>query len=1112
MPKEQCVAGIIRRGRRSGWLAQAVACEALELRRLLSTVYVDLNSAGPTHDGTSWAAAFTDLQPVLTAAVAGTTIDVAQGTYFPTTGTDRTATFQLKSGVELDGGFAGAVNPAAARNVAAYPTILSGDIGVVGNNSDNSYNIVTGNGTDATAVLDGITITAGNANVNSGFDGTGAGMIIIAGSPTVRNCTLNSNTSLGDENTNFSAGAMAILNESSPIVTNCTFSNNSAVNFGGGIAIYLSSAIISNCQFVDNGGPSVGGGGIASLQSTPTLTSCLFEGNTGGAFGGAIYDNASFAILYGCTFSENGASMGGGMYNAYCAPTLNDCTFSNNTGDGIYDFTSSPSLANCMFSGNSGGGMDNEEGSAPTLTNCAFNANVGFFGGMANYGSSPTLENCTFNGNKSSGNGGGVLDDFCSPTFINCIFVGNMAATDGGGIYDESSSLTLANCVFSGNSASADGGGICDYSSSSTLTNCTFSNNTSYVGGGIYSDSRRPSSETLTDCAFAADEASGAGGGMYIYHDMTTTLTNCTFGDNLSLKQAGGIFLFAEGDISPGSSASLTNCVLWGDTVGEIYNFNVDVGSHAEAAVTYSDVQGGYDGMGNINADPLFVNAAGGNLQLQSGSPCIDAGSNSAVALGVTTDLGGNPRIAGGVVDMGAYEFLEVGSPGFRTEGMATFAVGTAGAFTVVTDGYPMASLTETGSLPAGVTFTDNGDGTATIAGMPSAGAGGAYLLAITANNGASTNTTQLFTLGVDQTPAIASANNAIFTQAPSQNFTVTTTGYPAPTLSVVGNLPSGVTFVDNGDGTATLSGTPAAGNGGNYELMLTASNGIAPNTTQPFVLTIAPAGFSVSPGTVFSITGPAGGQQTLSVASGSAMLSSDLFVALPNYILTVGSSASVTLGSIQHVGGIQIASGGTLDITSYAMFINYGSPSADPETTILGYLKSAYTGGKWLGTGLTSSAVRVQVAANAGTNRGVWAIGYIDGDADPQYNAFTNQILIQPSLAADASEDGRVDFEDLLAIAQNVGSITADWVHGDFNYDSKVDFNDLLLLAQNINKTNGNTPLARQLPAESPADSEVKAAIAVNPLFSSVPIMGSSAALQAVTDEVLKRRDQDVM
>ena len=98
---------------------------------------------------------------------------------------------------------------------------------------------------------------------------------------------------------------------------------------------------------------------------------------------------------------------------------------------------------------------------------------------------------------------------------------------------------------------------------------------------------------------------------------------------------------------------------------------------------------------------------------------------------------------------------------------------------------------------------------------------------------------TQTFTLTVDQAPAITSADNTTFTTGTLGTFTVTTTGFPTAALSETGALPTGVTFVDNGDGTATLAGTPAAGTGGTYALTITAANGVLPDATQTFTLTV---------------------------------------------------------------------------------------------------------------------------------------------------------------------------------------------------------------------------------------------------------------------------------
>jgi len=105
---------------------------------------------------------------VLTTAVSGEIIDVAQGTYYPTTGIDQTISFQLKDGVAIYGGFAGSDNLTASRDVTAYPTVLSGDIGLPNDIIDNSYHVVAADGVNATAILDGFTITDGNASGNIG--------------------------------------------------------------------------------------------------------------------------------------------------------------------------------------------------------------------------------------------------------------------------------------------------------------------------------------------------------------------------------------------------------------------------------------------------------------------------------------------------------------------------------------------------------------------------------------------------------------------------------------------------------------------------------------------------------------------------------------------------------------------------------------------------------------------------------------------------------------------------------------------------------------------------------------------------------------------------------
>jgi hypothetical protein len=165
-------------------------------------IYVDADAPG-ANNGSIWANAYNYLQDALNAAVDDDEIQVAQGAYKPDQGAggtagDRYATFQLVNAVTIKGGYAGfgESNP-DARNVELYETILSGDL--AGNdgadfasNTENTYQVVTGSGTDATAVLDGVTITAGNAN-GTGTYRYGSGVYNDQGSPTLTNCTVKNN-------------------------------------------------------------------------------------------------------------------------------------------------------------------------------------------------------------------------------------------------------------------------------------------------------------------------------------------------------------------------------------------------------------------------------------------------------------------------------------------------------------------------------------------------------------------------------------------------------------------------------------------------------------------------------------------------------------------------------------------------------------------------------------------------------------------------------------------------------------------------------------------------------------------------------------------------------
>ena len=238
------------------------------------------------------------------------------------------------------------------------------------------------------------------------------------------------------------------------------------------------------------------------------------------------------------------ANVGGGMFNSDSSPTLTNCVFEGNStslyggGGGMYNLISSPTLTGCVFEGNwafNGGGMFNRDNSSPTLTNCTFTDNSGRAGGgMCNAETSiPTLSSCTFTGN-SADTGGGMRNSNSSPSLTECTFAGNSANSRGGGMFNlHSSSPTLAECTFTGNSA-AVGGGMWNFSSSPTLTDCTFTGNwvngTYGLGGGMCN--AETSIPTLADCTFTSNSAA-FGGGMHNGETSIPTLDDCTLCENV---------------------------------------------------------------------------------------------------------------------------------------------------------------------------------------------------------------------------------------------------------------------------------------------------------------------------------------------------------------------------------------------------------------------------------------------------------------------------------------------------------------------------------------------------------------------------------------------------
>jgi hypothetical protein len=309
------------------------------------------------------------------------------------------------------------------------------------------------------------------------------------------------------------------------------------------------------------------------------------------------------------------------------------------------------------------------------------------------------VRDCTFMNNTVTGGGfpvgGAVSCYFASPTIDNCLLLGNTTELGGGGMYLEGASPVVTNCKFIGNSAFNEtegfGGGLLNsFDVNATIVNCLFAGNSARRGGGV-------ASMVFT----------------------TTSVINCTIVDNtatgggLPVTFGGGYYSFDS------NSTMLRNCVVWNNGPDQI---------SGTPSVEYSNVQGGFAGAGNVNVNPMFVDADGADndpatavdndYRLKATSPCVDAGDSTVVPADVTVDLDGEarfvdiasapdtgvPEVPGGpVVDMGAFEVQPL--PLCPADVNGDGSVNIADLLGVI------ASWGATGNNPADV----NGDGTVNI-------------------------------------------------------------------------------------------------------------------------------------------------------------------------------------------------------------------------------------------------------------------------------------------------------------------------------------------------------------------------------------------------------------
>lgn len=275
-----------------------------------NVLYVDANLATGLNDGSSWDDAFQGsdgLRAAIAGSAAGDQIWVADGTYLPTTTTTRTLSFNLRNGVEIYGSFAGGETSLADRPaLGTSPSILSGDLaGNDGTNqlNDNSFHVVNGSGTNATAVLDGFVIRGGNANSSGGNNDRGGGIICTFNvSPTIRNCDFLANRCI------FGGGAGYV--NGNPSFTNCSFVDNIGGSFGGAFDIAQAGAVqFDRCTFVNNQAARAGALEIFATGGVVVANSTFRDNTATGTGGGAFWVGSGGSTdILNCSIVGNNAT------------------------------------------------------------------------------------------------------------------------------------------------------------------------------------------------------------------------------------------------------------------------------------------------------------------------------------------------------------------------------------------------------------------------------------------------------------------------------------------------------------------------------------------------------------------------------------------------------------------------------------------------------------------------------------------------------------------------------------------------------------------------------------------------------------------------------------
>jgi len=556
--------------------------------------------------------------------------------------------------------------------------------------------------------------TISNCTINNNSAALGGGVYCYEDSiPIIIDCTIIGNSCVGR------GGGLCCYNSrlSTPmVITNCNISGNSAET-GGGISCKQISPTITNCFITENLATTYGGG-IYNQRCSPTITDCVFRDNSANLSGGGIYnDYFSLSIIANCIINNNTANAsGGGIYCRDAPACVTNCTIYKNSasseGDGIYCYKSSPYIFNSIIWRNE---LYSAPGSNPKLSYCNIQDS---YPGLGNIDTDPLFVNPN-NGDFHLGASSSCINQGHPRIFDSDTSRSDMGAYGGrGGLTTNSISITVAVdgsknytaiqdaidyavtgdtiTVFPGvytenlvigrkniilvsqNNATAtiiDGSQLgsviilANIGALSVINGFTIQNGLADYVGGIYSYN---ASYTIANCLIRKNSATtqgtteAPGGGIYCYNS-NPVITNCTISGNKvdDINGSGGINTYSY----PTTTLTIINSILWGNTAAG-NSSEISAGGYSTLNITYSVIQGGAGGEGNIFTNPMFMDPNNGDYHLLPRSRCIDAGINSEMPAYVTKDFEGDQRILDGnndgtaTVDIGVDEYVYVDTDG----------------------------------------------------------------------------------------------------------------------------------------------------------------------------------------------------------------------------------------------------------------------------------------------------------------------------------------------------------------------------------------------------------------------------------------------------------------